>query len=1423
MASLDRKIVAFLVRVMALLVLMGSPRHQFANAQLSSSEQCLFSQRTFNEQIHKKVYRVGVLAIRGADAAYSEFNSTFSDYLAGTAGQRFSEPLEFEMVPLNFLSLFGDVELAANTQGGDGVDFIYVNPSAYSCIETEYGANTLVSQISLRQVGGKSYELTRFGGVIVTRADNNNIQTIHDLKNKRVACASISGLGSGQMQFRAMQQVGLHHLQDPLQVVFTSNQGKVVNGVLKGQFDAGFVRTDQIERTKGTNGELVDKSKLKIINVKPDLTIDGAPFPFESSTLLYPEWNVASLPHVPDNVAEEVQSALLALDNHAYVGDMLLACYFDRNCDGNSQCEKLCYQDLGPDVIEVCRTTSRVAALALQAKTDGGYAGWRTTLSYSELRNMQEETGFIAFDPKDGTNRCVRSSQIFDAIVCPPGYFRRSKEDVSNGCSELGLDCYGYQCLCRPCIKAFDVDVFPLHSANQSNVQGCAKFDVCAKVGQRQTVRFRAIDNKKRENGTVTVTLFEGKNTLQFEAAVSKTNPWSYDFSFDTAGTRVGVAIFEVRVDSEQIPESPFRLEIIQADCDAEDSLKEANEFGLCVCGTNTVKIGGTCVSFLVLLSGIIVPPLIILGVGVYWYVERKKRQADSVWLVKLEELKFHEPPEILGRGTFGLVLLAEYRGTQVAVKRVIPPKVYEEANLIHSISRNQLLGSGETSSNFQNIGLESGDRNLQKEDFRDIQMFATQISSTDVAAVEADTMESGLGTSGKGIRTRDLESEKVPVKKKVRRQQSSHATTSIGENHNGGLEVSVEPSFGTEPITIDSAPAGRSSIDSWMPLRQPLSKQIDGSVSAIGLNKHASGSLPRGASYFDFANDKSTINNDSLPRPFKMLRGKFIDRDNENFGMISGQSAVGSASIISQAQQAGLVSTTTQNGKKSIFVLKKLSRCLDCCQPQDEYSALKGDFIIEMRHLSKLRHPCITTVMGAVIWKREEPMLVMEYMDHGSLYDLLHNETLVVEGELVLPILRDIAQGVRFLHAASPKVIHGDLKAQNVLVDSKFRAKVADFGLSQKKKVGATGTPLWMAPELLRGESENTAMSDVYSFGIILYEVYSRKDPYEGEKHLEVLRLVADPKINKRPKVPASCPGEVASLMGDCLEGEPLRRPTFETLDIRLKAFDVTHVEPAFMHLSARNKRSGKIEKSEELLFSVFPRHIAEALRDGKKIEPESRDLVTIFFSDIVGFTDISSNLPATKVSDLLDRLYLKLDSLSDKHDIFKIETIGDSYMAVTNLVKDQPDGVKRIAEFAVDACEVASVTMIDTSNPLMGFVQMRVGFHTGPVVANVVGSKSPRYTLIGDTVNTSSRMESTSLPGRIQCSGRSADLLRLQAPEMHLTGRGKIKVKGKGEMFTFWINEESSSAVDSYSMPKPRTCSFGVSHREGPSRAHN
>ena len=121
----------------------------------------------------------------------------------------------------------------------------------------------------------------------------------------------------------------------------------------------------------------------------------------------------------------------------------------------------------------------------------------------------------------------------------------------------------------------------------------------------------------------------------------------------------------------------------------------------------------------------------------------------------------------------------------------------------------------------------------------------------------------------------------------------------------------------------------------------------------------------------------------------------------------------------------------------------------------------------------------------------------------------------------------------------------------------------------------------------------------------------------------------------------------------------------------------------------------------------------------------------------------------------------------------------------------------VKQIAEFAVEAVAAASNIVIDEDDPSAGYLHVRVGFHSGPVVSNVIGSLNPRYALFGDTMNTAARMEGLSTSDRIQCSDASARLLKEQAPDFPLRRRGKVAVKGKGHMTTNWVGSTPSHST--------------------------
>jgi len=189
-------------------------------------------------------------------------------------------------------------------------------------------------------------------------------------------------------------------------------------------------------------------------------------------------------------------------------------------------------------------------------------------------------------------------------------------------------------------------------------------------------------------------------------------------------------------------------------------------------------------------------------------------------------------------------------------------------------------------------------------------------------------------------------------------------------------------------------------------------------------------------------------------------------------------------------------------------------------------------------------------------------------------------------------------------------------MKSRNILVDSRFRAKLCDFGLATKKQNLITGTPFWLAPEYLRGQTPYTTNCDIYSVGIILYEIYSREEPYKGEDFRDTLRKVCDRRVNKRPGVPPTCPPKIVDLMKKCWHADAFARPSARDLDTSFLDMSIRDAEPLTTEeqMAAREKRS-----QGDMLYELFPKHVADQLKAGQKVEPEQHDEVTVVFSDIV------------------------------------------------------------------------------------------------------------------------------------------------------------------------------------------------------------
>lgn len=230
----------------------------------------------------------------------------------------------------------------------------------------------------------------------------------------------------------------------------------------------------------------------------------------------------------------------------------------------------------------------------------------------------------------------------------------------------------------------------------------------------------------------------------------------------------------------------------------------------------------------------------------------------------------------------------------------------------------------------------------------------------------------------------------------------------------------------------------------------------------------------------------------------------------------------------------------------------------------------------------------------------------------------------------------------------------------------------------------------------------------------------------------------------------------------------------------------NLLYYEGSVADITERKQTEGSLrlarKKSELLLLNILPQPLAERLKRGQRTIAESFEAVTVLFADLVDFTEFSSETSPTQLVEILNRIFSKFDRLAEQHKVEKIKTIGDAYMAVAGLPTPRPDHAQAIAQMALDM--QAAIAQYNSENN--SAFKLRVGINSGPVVAGIIGIKKFSYDLWGDTVNTASRMESHGLPGYIQMTAATYELLR---EDYLFEERGPIPVKGKGEMTTYLL----------------------------------
>uniref|UniRef100_A0A914HMJ9 Guanylate cyclase n=1 Tax=Globodera rostochiensis TaxID=31243 RepID=A0A914HMJ9_GLORO len=453
--------------------------------------------------------------------------------------------------------------------------------------------------------------------------------------------------------------------------------------------------------------------------------------------------------------------------------------------------------------------------------------------------------------------------------------------------------------------------------------------------------------------------------------------------------------------------------------------------------------------------------------------------------------------------------------------------------------------------------------------------------------------------------------------------------------------------------------------------------------------------------------------------------------------------------------------------------------------------------------------------------------LAVWNFCARGSIRDVILSENAMVKDVVFIQsAIKELCEGMYFLHNSALQ-FHGRLKSSACLINERWQVKISYFGLKWLKNSQKTQTKdlLWLSPEQLRemgdfGENvDGSKQSDVYTLALIFTEMVNMSPCWENggaaeEEGEQAVHLSGEPRrgrstvtrarnaeeiayLVKRggliPLRPSLRPAfdnlnpELIHLIRDCWVEAPNERPTIEKVRQKLRQMNagqsVNLMDYVFGMLEQYANKleeevqertrelEGEKRKSDILLYRMMPRQVADRLK-----------------LDIVQFAALSSQMRPLQVVNLMNELYTTLDAIIDEHDAYKVESIGDGYLCVSGLPKRNGNlHGKECADMALEFMKALSdFRILDLPNER---IRLRIGLHSGPCVAGVVGLAMPRYCLFGDTVNTASRMESSSSPNKIHISKATHTLLSANFDGYIMESRGEVIIKGKGVMETFWL----------------------------------